>query len=129
MKSRFSFSARLSLYVILITAVLFIFAMHIVGDYSRRIITDDAKQNATNMLDATIGDIEKILSNVEAAVENSVWLVQEHKDDPEYMYKITKALVQDNKNIVGSAVAFETFHFPDKGNIMLHTRATTKTAH
>lgn len=115
MKSRFSFSARLSLYVILITAVLFIFAMHIVGDYSRRIITDDAKQNATNMLDATIGDIEKILSNVEAAVENSVWLVQEHKDDPEFMYKITKALVQDNKNIVGSAVAFETFHFPDKG--------------
>ena len=114
-KIKNSFSTRLSINVIIITMVLFIVAMFVVWRHSRDIITDEAKRNATNMLDASIGDIEKILSNVEAATLNSVWVVKEHKDSPDYMYRITEALVKGNPNIIGSTVAFIPYYYQDKG--------------
>ena len=110
-----SFSTRLSLYVIIITMVLFTLGMFLVWHSSCDIITKEAKSNAANMLDATIGDIEMILSNVEAATQNSVWVVKEHKDSPEYMYNITEALVKDNPNIVGSTIAFVPYYFKTIG--------------
>lgn len=115
MKTSNSFSSRLSLYVIVITAILFIVAMYLVAGRSRTIITNSARQNAKNMLDAKIGDIEKVISNVEAAVQNSVWVIREHRNDPDYMYRVTEELVRDNKNIMGSAVAFQPNYFKEKG--------------
>lgn len=115
MKIRFSFSTRLSLYIICITAVLFIIAMQIIGGFSKRTIMEDTKKNATSMVKIVISDIETILANVEAAVQNSVWVAEEHKDDPDYLYKITEALVRDNPNIIGSTIAFQPYYFASKG--------------
>lgn len=111
MKTHYSFSSRLSLYVIVVTAILFIVAMFLVETFSRSIITEGATQNAKNMLDAKVGEIEKILSNVESAVQNSVWVIKENADSADQMYKVTSELVKDNRNIMGSAVAFIPGYF------------------
>ena len=52
---------------------------------------------------------------VESAVENSGWIVAERLSDPDYMFRITGELVQNNPFIVGSTVAFEPNFFPSKG--------------
>lgn len=115
MKTSNSFSTRLSLYVIVVTTVLFVVAMYLVAGRARVIITSNARDNAKNMLDAKIGDVEKILSNVESAVMNSIWIVKEHQHEPDYMYKVTEELVEDNLNIMGSTVAFKPYYFAEKG--------------
>jgi len=115
MKSRIrnSFSARLSFYILSITAILFIIALLIVAIWSRRLIKEEASRNATNTLRATISDIEKIIIDVESAAKNNVWIAQ-LQDDPEYVYTITQRFVAENENVVGSTIAFEPYHFQKK---------------
>lgn len=106
MKSKNSFSTRLSLNILLLTSILFILAIGIVAFSSHKLIAEEATKSAENLLDATINEIEMSLQKVEFAVEASSWLVQEEKDNENYLYHITEEIVIENENIVGSAIAF-----------------------
>ena len=59
---RRSISTRLSLNILLVVSVLFLAAIGIVAFTSHKLITDEAKRSAQNVLDASINDIEKKLS-------------------------------------------------------------------
>lgn len=115
MKGSRSFAKRLSLYVVSITAVLFTVTMLVVGIFMRSSLTNEAEKKVANLLNATVGDIESILSNVEAATTNSIWIVKEHLNDPDYIASIPKHLVEENQYIVGSTVAFVPNYFASKG--------------
>ncbi len=111
MRASHSFSARLSRNILLITSCLFITASIVIAIFSHILIGAEATKNATNALNATILEIEKTLSEVEAATKSVTWLIEEHKYDKEYLYHITKQLVSRNPNIVGSAIAFRDDFF------------------
>lgn len=101
-----SFSTRLSLFILALTSVVFILAIGAAAISSHILISDEATKSLENLRDATIKDVEKTLQNVEFAVEASSWLVGENKDREEYLYHITRKIVSENDNIVGSAIAF-----------------------
>ena len=101
-----SFSSRLSTYFILLTSILFLSALFTAAIASHRLIADEATKYARSRLDAAIKEIEIETQKVEDAVDGIAWLVEEHLDDPEYMYHITSKLVRESGTVFGSAVAF-----------------------
>lgn len=114
MKIKESFSAKLSLGILAVTSVIFIITIGISAFFSQKILVEEATKSAESLRDATVANIEKILKDVEISVIASSWLVKENISNEEYLYHITHKLVEENPNIVGSAIAFEKNYFPGK---------------
>lgn len=73
-----SFSTRLSLNVLLIVTIFFIVVLGIVAVSSHMLISEEATRSASNILKASILDIEKTLQTVESTVKDASWLVKEN---------------------------------------------------
>ena len=114
MKLSRSFSARLSATILVITSMLFIVSMLVVLYFSHKIIAEEAKKNASEMLSTTSLNIIHTLTEAESTVKNMAWLVEERIEDTTYMYRITSAVVVINEEIVGSCVAFRPNYFKGK---------------
>ena len=69
------------------------------------------------MLDVSNEKIDNALTAVEVAIANTIPEVEERLDTPDKMYAITERILQLNPNIVGSAVAFESNYYPQKGKL------------
>ena len=106
-----SFSTRLSLNVLLIVTILFVIVLSIVAVSSHLLISDEAKRSASNILKATILDVEKTLQTVESTVKDASWLAKENDTDENYLYHITRKVVEENSYIIGSAIAFDSCYF------------------
>ena len=106
-----SFSTRLSLNVLLIVTILFVIVLGIVAVSSHMLISDEAKRSASNILKATILDVEKTLQTVESTVKDASWLAKENNKDEKYLYHITRKVVEENSYIIGSAIAFDSCYF------------------
>lgn len=112
----YSFSTKLSLYILLVVALIFILGF--VGSYrtSREFVYNEAVERVKISLGRTVDEIDNVLFSVETAVKNMSWVVKEYSDNPEAMYKITYMMLADNPFICGSAVAFEPNYFKEKGH-------------
>ena len=106
---------RANIPVVVVTAALFVAIAAFVAYSTARMMEDEARSTVENVVKATVGHIDGLMASVESAVKNSAWIVAEHLDDPDYMFKITGELVQNNPLIVGSTIAFEPNLFPAKG--------------
>lgn len=107
MKVKFkSFSTRLSLNILLIVSVLFIITIVIVAIFSHKMIIDESTKAANNSISSIVNDIEKNLLAVETTVKGVSWLVEENIDNEDYLYEITKRIVEKNPYIIGSSIAF-----------------------
>lgn len=113
-KRNSSFANRLSTDFVFVTAILFITALGAAAWCSHILISREATKTAQNMLDAAVREIENEIQKVEDAADGVAWIVEEHLDDPEYMYHITNRLVSRSGNVYGSAVAFPPDAFPGK---------------
>jgi len=111
-----SFTARLRVYVVGFTALLFILAFYVIFRFSYRFIREEAVHRADAQLDNTILRIDGVLNSVETAVANSSWAVGEELDKPNSLYALLTRFVERNPIISGSAVAFREDFFRDKGS-------------
>ena len=107
MSFRKSFSARLSLYVLLVAAGVMTVLTVWLCILSVRRIRLDAREKAEMAIDKAILTIEKVITEVERSVDNIDWVVEQHMDDEAFIYEVTRELVMTNPNIIGSSVAFE----------------------
>ena len=121
-----SFSTRISLNILLVVAILFIVSIAIVAVSSHRIIADEATRSAQNILDAKIAELERSLSNVEMTAQGVAWLAKDRVNDTNYLYEITRIVVESNPNIVGSAIAFEPDYYPEKHFFSPYTTENVK---
>lgn len=110
MKTR-SFSTRLSLNVLVVVALMFAIVLLVVAISSHIIIAEEATKSADNRLHACISDVEKSLNSIESAIQNAAWFARENFRDEEYLYHITRKIVEENPIIIGSTVAFDTNAF------------------
>lgn len=110
-----SFSARLSIYCLLVVALVFIVVFFTNYYSARNFVRKEAIQRANALLEYTNQEIDHVLRGVETAVQNMSWMVVDNKDDGDYMYALTYKLLEVNPNICGSAVAYEPAYFPDRG--------------
>ena len=106
---------RANIPVVVVTAALFVAIASFVAFSTARMMEREARSTVENVVKSTVGHIDGLMVSVESAVKNSAWIVAEHLDDPEYMFKITGELVQNNPFVVGSTIAFEPNFFPAKG--------------
>lgn len=110
-----SFPARLSFLLILMTSAVFIIAFVFYYQSARNQVKKEAVHQAERALETTILRIDQVLQSVEVAVNNMSWKVDDYLDNPDYMYELTNQVLKNNPFIVGSAVAFEPYFFPEKG--------------
>ena len=108
-------AGRINFAVVAVTATLFLAIAAFVAFSTSKMMENEARSTVENVVKATVGRIDSQMASVESAVENSAWIVAERISDPDYMFKITGELVQNNPFIVGSTVAFEPNFFPSKG--------------
>lgn len=115
MKSRHhSFSTRLSRNILIVTSTIFISMLLVADIASHIVVADEATKAAENLRDATIARIENILQKVEMSVASSSWIIRENIDNEDYLYHITQRIVKENPDIIGSAIAFDSYYFKDK---------------
>ncbi|MEG1563789.1 MAG: SpoIIE family protein phosphatase [Bacteroides sp.] len=110
-----SFSTRLSLFITLITAAIFMLSLFVFFFYARQMVEEEATKNAQNTLSNTVLKIDHVLGSVEIAIDNMEWDIHANLQTPDSMYAITRRLLTNNPIIVGSAVAFEPNYYPGKG--------------
>ena len=115
MKLDQSFSARLSLYILLATSVLCIGGLVYAEFFFVKTLKKTVAKDAGEVLNLQIKDIEKILGEVENATENMVWVVKENVDNPDFMFNICQKTLECNPYINGVAIGFEPFYYPSKG--------------
>ena len=77
----------------------------------------EAEKTVQALVNATTDKIDRLMTGVEAAVANQMWVIGEHLDDSDYMYRVTRELVENNAYIVGSTVAFEPNFYKSKGRL------------
>ena len=106
---------RINFAIVAVTAALFVAISAFVAFSTSKMMENEARTTVQNVVKATVGRIDRLTASVESAVENYAWIVNEHLKDPDYMFKITGELVQNNPLIVGSTIAFEPNFFPSKG--------------
>lgn len=110
-----SFSLRMSLYILIASATIFILTFLISFHQSNEMVKEEAIKHAQVSLEKTVLEIDKVLNSVETAVQNISWLVANNLDEPEYMYTLTRQMLLSNPHVVGSAIAFEPAYYPEKG--------------
>ena len=115
MKLDQSFSARLSLYILLATSVLCIGGLVYAEFFFVKTLKKTVAKDAGEVLNLQIKDIEKILGEVETATENMVWVVKENVDNPDFMFNICQKTLECNPYINGMAIGFEPSYYPSKG--------------
>ena len=73
--------------------------------YSQKILSEEANRRAQGQLEATELQITGVMDQVETAVRNSIWSVQQELSAPDSLAAITARLVSSNPVISGSTVA------------------------
>lgn len=101
--------------IVAAVVVLFAAIAVIVAKSTSALMVAQAEKTVRSVVKATTGRIDRLMTGVEAAVANQKWVIGEHLDDPDYMYKITRELVENNEYVVGSTVAFVPNYYPKKG--------------
>lgn len=110
-----SFSTRLSLFIFLVSASVFIITFVAYYGSARSEVEEEAAKHAQSTVSNAILKIEDLLNSVEVAIKNTAWIIPKHLDDPDYMYGATQVLLKNNPFIFGSSIAFEPSFYPEKG--------------
>ena len=115
-KFKNSISGRLSLSVMIATAVIFALTCTVFIRMAANKVREEATKHAHSELSNAIHQIDAVLNSVEIAVENTAWLVPTRLNSPDFMYEITDRILHNNDFICGSAVAFEPEYYASKGH-------------
>ena len=97
--------------------------------YSQHILSEEATRRAEGQLAATELHISNVVDQVETAVRNSIWSVQQQLYRPDSLAAITVRLVESNPVICGSTVAMvdknlAPYSFRQDGKVLTSTLAT-----
>lgn len=114
-------SARLSFWVSVIAMVLFVAVIWILLWFVHRNIEEEATEKARAALDAAALTIDNELREVETAVRNMQWIVEQHIDKPDSIGSLSHLILESNPIIEGCNIAFRTYYYPERGrNFMVY---------
>ena len=107
-------SVRVSLWVVMFAAVIFIAALSFLFYQSREAVRQEAINRATQILDKTSLRVEGILNRVEVAPNMTMWLVPRHPNKADSMFVYSRGVLQNNPDFYNCSIAFEPYYFGDK---------------
>ena len=108
-------SIRVSLWVVMFAAVIFVAALGFLFYQSREAVRQEAIHRATTILDRTSLQVEGILNRVEVATNMTVWLVQQHPSEADSMFVYSAGMLRNNPEFYSCSIAFEPYHFKEYG--------------
>ena len=108
-------SVRVSLWVVVFAAVIFIIALGFLFYQAREAVRQEAVSRATQILDKTSLRVEGILNRVEVASDMAKWLVQRHPNKPDSMFVYSRSMLLNNPDFYSCSIAFEPYYFKSKG--------------
>lgn len=108
---RGSFSARLSLWVVLFTALIFLASQGYFTVTSRKSVRAEAISGANQVLDNTCLRLERIIDEVERAADNLEWLVYRHLNSPDTLLEYSRITLQGMDFLTGCSISFEPYYF------------------
>ena len=108
---RQSFSARLSLWIVLFAALVFLAAQVYVSFVARKSVRAEAVKGASHVMDNTILRMSSIIEDVEIAADNLEWLVYRNLDSPNRLMEYSRSTVQGNSFLLGCSVSLEPYFF------------------
>ena len=112
---RNSLSTRLSLWIVLFAAVIFLAALGFMFAESRRTVRQEAENRASQVLESTVQRVNGLLDRVVVATNNLEWLVLRHLDAPDSMFVYSRCFLENNPDLNGCSIAFEPNFFKDRG--------------
>ena len=112
---RDSLSTRLSLWIVLFAAVVFVAALGFMFVESRKTVRQEAESRASQVLESTVLRVNGLLDRVVVATNNLEWLVLRHLDEPDSMFVYAKCFLENNPDLNGCSIAFEPNFFEDRG--------------
>ena len=116
-------SVRVSLWVVLFAAVIFLAALSFLFVQSRTAVRQEAISHATEILDKTSLRVTGILNRVEVASKMTEWLVNRHINDPKSMLLYSRSMLENNPDFSSCSIAFEPYYFKEYGRyFMAYTR-------
>lgn len=108
-------SVRVSLWVVLFAALIFVVALGFQFYQSREAVRQEAISHASQILDKTSLRVEGILNRVEVASNMTKWLVLRHPNKADSMFVYSRGMLQNNPDFYNCSIAFEPEYFQDKG--------------
>ena len=108
-------SVKVSLWVVMFAAVIFIAALGFLFYQSREAVRQEAISRATQILDKTSLRVESILNRVEVATDMTEWLVQRHPDKADSMFVYSQGMLLNNPDFYNCSIAFEPYYFKNQG--------------
>ena len=108
-------SIKVSLWVVLFAAIIFVVALGFLFVQSRDAVRKEAINHATQILDKTSLRVEGILNRVEVATNMTTWLAQQHIDKPDSMFSYSRGMLQNNPDFYNCSIAFEPYYFKEWG--------------
>jgi len=108
-------SVRVSLWVVMFAAVIFIAALSSLFYQAREAVRQEAINRATTILDRTSLQVEGILNRVEVASNMTEWLVQRHPTAPDSMFAYSESMLRNNPDFYTCSIAFEPYYFKEYG--------------
>ncbi len=112
---RKSLSTRLSLLMVLFSAIILVASLGFLFGMSSQAIRQEAISRATKSLENTALRVQDILNRVEVATDNTDWLITRHLDGPDSMFVYSRRILENNPDLNGCSIAFEPDYFPEKG--------------
>lgn len=110
---RKTLSLRLSLMMVLAIGVLLIVALIVLFHFSWLAMKTEAKHDAEQTLEGTSQHIDNVLMSVEQSAGNIYFDMIKHLDEPDMMFFYAGELVKSNPYIVGCAIVFKPYYYPD----------------
>ena len=110
-----SLSTKLSVWTVLFAGLIFIAALGVFFNETRRAVQMIAIRNATLILENTTQRVDNILNQVKVATDNTDWLITRHLDAPDSMFVYSRRMLENNPNLNGCSISFEPFYFKDRG--------------
>lgn len=111
---RKSFSAKLTIAILLLAAPIFVIALGVLYTQSRHMIRNEAVGRANTVLSTTMQRVSLNLITIETATNTDSWLVLQNLH-PDSLLQLTRRIVYLNPHVDGCSISLEPDVFPDYG--------------
>ena len=85
--------------------------------FAREGIRKEAEHRAQSELYSKSLEIEKVMTAVEVAMRNHVWVVEQRLQEPDAMFDAVRQVVKNNRLLVGCSIAFIPGYYAEKGDL------------
>lgn len=110
-----SLSSRIVLYVLVFCILLFVISLGAFYLFSKKQIETMTYSNAESTANQLVYRTEQVLLPITKIANNYKWIIEHTTMDPDSIYSITRKILENNAEVIGSAIAFDPYFFKDQG--------------